>query len=82
MQPPMIGSWTVRVQAVRPFSIHGDLYYELQAVRTNDAQGNVLALKIPQHAAGFEPRPGETYMIKFLMGQATEVRPASTAPQT
>lgn len=78
----MIGSWTVRVQGVRPFSIHGDLYYELQAVRTNDAQGSVLALKIPQHAAGFEPRAGETYMIKFLMGQVTEVRPASTAPQT
>lgn len=72
----------MRVQAVRPFSIHGDLYYELQAVRTNDAQGTVLSLKIPQHAAGFEPRAGETYMIKFLMGQVTEVRPASTAPQT
>lgn len=82
MQPPMIGSWTVRVLGVRPFMIHGDQYYELQGVRTNDAQGNVLSLKVPQHAAGFEPRAGETYMIKFLMGQVTEVRPASTAAQS
>lgn len=81
MQPPMIGSWTVRVGAVRPFMIHGDQYYELHAVRTNDAEGNVLSLKIPLHAAGFEPRAGETYRIKFLMGQVTEVRPASEAPQ-
>jgi len=74
MQPPMIGSWTVRIEAVRPFTIHGDLYYELQAVRTNDSGGNVLSIKIPRHAAGAEPQPGHTVVIKFLMGQVTEVR--------
>ena len=74
MQPPMIGSWTVRIEAVRPFAIHGDLYYELQAVRTNDSGGNVLSIKIPRHAAVSEPQQGQTVMIKFLMGQVTEVR--------
>ena len=42
MQPPMIGSWTVRVEAVNPFTIHGDQYFELRAVRTNDTEGNVV----------------------------------------
>lgn len=80
MQPPMIGSWTVRIEAVRPFTIHGDQYYELQAVRTNDAGGNVLSIKIPGHAAPSQPQPGQTVMIKFLMGQVTEVRPVAATP--
>lgn len=77
MQPPMIGSWTVRVEGVRPFTIHGDLYYELQAVRANDPEGNRLSIKIPQHATQSEPQSGQTVLIKFLMGQVTEVRPVA-----
>src|SRR4051794_27158048 len=42
MQPPMIGNWLVRVNAVRPFTIHGDLYYELHIIRT-DAPGDTAA---------------------------------------
>ena len=82
MQPPMIGSWTVRVQAVRPFTIHGDLYYELNGVRINDAAAGALSIKVPQHATKGEPRPGETLVIKFLMGQVTEVRPQSVPSET
>ena len=80
MQPPMIGSWTVRIEAVRPFTIHGDQYFELRAVRTNDAGGNPLSIKIPGHASASEPRPGQVVMIKFLMGQVTEVRPVVATP--
>jgi hypothetical protein len=76
----MIGSWTVRIEAVRPFTIHGDQYYELQAVRTNDAGGSLLSIKIPGHAAASQPQPGQTVVIKFLMGQVTEVRPSATTP--
>ncbi|HXE55268.1 MAG TPA: hypothetical protein VN541_19750 [Tepidisphaeraceae bacterium] len=75
MQPPMIGSWSVRVDAVRPFTIHGDLYYDLQAVRTNDPQGQAFSLKIPQHATAGEPTPGQVLLVKFLMGQVTEAKP-------
>ena len=74
MQPPMIGSWTVRVKAVKPFTIHGDLYYELQGVRANDAAGEVFAIRIPRHATAGEPHAGQTLLIKFLMGQATEAK--------
>lgn len=74
MQPPMIGSWTVQVKAARPFSIHGDLYYEIQAVRTNDASGTLITLRLPQHTTTGEPQPGQTFLIKFLMGQVTEAR--------
>ena len=77
MQPPMIGSWTVQVKAVRPFSIHGDLYYEIAAVRTNDAQGQPLTIRLPQHATAGEPQIGQTLLIKFLMGQVTEAKPVA-----
>ena len=75
MQPPMIGSWTVRIEAVKPFTIHGDQYYELHAVRTNDPQGNVLSLRAPHHAFASIPAAGQTLLLKFLMGQITEARP-------
>lgn len=74
MQPPMIGSWTVRVEAVKPFTIHGDEYYELHVVRTNDAEGNVMALRVPRHALGAVPQAGQVLLVKFLMGQITEAK--------
>ena len=78
MQPPMIGSWTIQVKAVRPFTIHGDLYYELHAVRTNDVSGQILTIRIPQHAVGQTPQPEQTLLVKFLMGQVTEAKPVTT----
>ena len=75
MQAPMVGNWTVQVKDVRPFLIHGDLYYELHVVRAGDAPDQMLALKVPQHAAAGEPRVGQTLEVTFLMGQVTAVRP-------
>jgi len=77
MQAPMIGSWTVRVEAVHPYTIHGDQYYELHVVRTNDADGNVLSLRVPEHALAGPPAAGQVLLVKFLMGQITEARPAA-----
>ncbi len=76
----MIGSWTILVKAVRPFSIHGDQYYELQAVRTNDAAGQAFSIKLPQHATAGVPQIGQTLLVKFLMGQVTEAKPVATTP--
>jgi hypothetical protein len=75
MRPPMIGSWQVRVEAVRPFSIHGDEYYELQVTRTEtpeEAAGFVL--RVPEHATAGEPVAGQRLEITFLMGQVTAAR--------
>jgi hypothetical protein len=77
----MIGSWTVQVKAARPFSIHGDVYYEVQAVRTNDPSGTLVTVRLPQHATAGEPQPGQTLLVKFLMGQVTEARLLSPTPQ-
>ena len=77
MQPPMIGSWTIRVEAVKPFTIHGDQYYELHAVRTNNAQGEPFSLKVPRHALAGEPAAGQVLLVKFLMGQITEAKPVN-----
>ena len=74
MTPPMVGSWSVEVKAVRPFTIHGDLYYELHVVRTDGATGQLLALRVPRHAVAREPVAGDRLDVSFLMGQVTSAR--------
>jgi hypothetical protein len=76
----MVGSWTVLVNGVRPFTIHGDLYYELTVARTDDtsesnSSGGFL-LRVPQHATASPPEPGQRLIVTFLMGQVTTARPA------
>ena len=77
MQTPMVGSWTVKVRAVHPFLIHGDLYYELHVVRAEDPPHQAMALRVPQHAAPGEPQAGQTLEVTFLMGQVTGARVVS-----
>jgi hypothetical protein len=69
----MTGSWTVDVNAVRPFTIHGDLYWELH-VKKFDGPPEELLLRVPQHAARVEPAPGQRVSVTFLMGQVTSVQ--------
>ena len=80
MNAPMVGSWVVDVQAVRPFTIHGDLYYELHVTRRDDdagggGGGQVLALRVPAHATPGTPAAGQTLAVTFLMGQVTGAKP-------
>lgn len=70
----MTGSWIVDVMAVRPFTIHGDIYWELTVVRPEDANTGIL-LRVPQHAAKAEPIAGQRLSVRFLMGQVTGVAP-------
>jgi hypothetical protein len=72
-QPPMIGTWSVLVQSVRPFTIHGDLYYEVIGQRVDDSSTPV-QLKIPQHAVADAPAVGQRLVVSFLMGQVTGVK--------
>ncbi len=71
---PMVGSWTVRVADVRPFTIHGDVYYELHGTRADD--GSAVVLRVAQHAAAAVPTAGQDMSVTFLMGQVTSVKPA------
>src|SRR4051812_4926897 len=79
MNAPMMGTWSVEILAVKPFSIHGDQYYELHVRRTDDAAAtSAFAIKVPQHAAaGGEPRVGQRASVQFLMGQVTALTPAT-----
>jgi hypothetical protein len=73
MNAPMVGSWSVEVKAVKPFSIHGDMYYELHVIRLNDPSNEMLAIRVPQHAVGGLPNAGDKLSVTFLMGQVTSV---------
>jgi hypothetical protein len=79
MQPPIAGDWPVEVRAARPFTIHGDLYYELHVVRTDDPSGGQTTLRVPQHAFDGQPSPGDRLVLSFLMGQVTAARRAGHA---
>lgn len=80
MQPPMIGSWSVEVKGVHPFTIHGDLYYELHVVRLDDPNNTLLALRVPQHACAAQPVPGERLIVTFLMSQVTKAERIPPSP--
>jgi hypothetical protein len=79
MDAPMVGSWSVEVKAVRPFTIHGDLYYELHVVRLDDPAPQPLALRLPRHAVVTEPKRGDRLNVTFLMGQVTAAKPVDNA---
>lgn len=72
----MIGTWTVTIHAVRPFTIHSDLYYELHVTRPEQPE-QLLALRVPQHAARSAPVEGQSVVVTFLMGQVTSIEPVS-----
>lgn len=74
MQTPLFGSWAVEVLGVRPFTIHGDQYYEINVVK--DGEGAPFVLRVPQHATAGEPKPGQKLKVQFLMGQVTSAKPA------
>ena len=74
MNAPMVGSWSVEVNRVNPFAIHGDQYYELLITRLDDPTAAVLAVRVPQHAVSAVPQPGDRLEISFLMGQVTTVK--------
>jgi len=75
-KPPLIGSWTVTIHEVRPFTIHGDLYYELHITRPDDPTNRLMALRVPQHACPTPPAANQTVILTFLMGQVTAAKPA------
>jgi hypothetical protein len=79
MNTPLIGNWSVQVRSVKPFTIHGDLYYELHIVRLDEPTGQLLALRAPQHAVNEEPQPGDRLTVSFLMGQVTSAVKADEA---
>lgn len=79
VQLPMVGEWGVEVTAVRPFTIHGDLYYELIVVRADDAARETLAIRVPRHAVSTAPNPGDKLTLTFLMGQVTSARPSAAS---
>lgn len=72
MQLPMTGSWVVQVHAVRPFTIHGDEYFELHLTRA-DVDAPPFAVRVPLHALENREAPaaGQTLELSFLMGQVT-----------
>lgn len=75
----MVGSWFVEVRRVAPYTIYGDLYYELDVLRIADPAAGAdqgWVLRVPEHATAGKPQPGDRLTVTFLMGQVTSAKPA------
>jgi hypothetical protein len=70
----MLGTWTVQVKGVSPYSIHGDIYYEVHVQRADAPQDGITVLRVPQHASDGQPAPGDVLSVKFIMGQVTSAK--------
>ena len=70
MSLPMIGTWTVTVNALRPFTIHGDEYVELHVTRVDEDRSSHL-VRVPKHAMKAPVEAGARVTLTFLMGQVT-----------
>ncbi len=81
MNAPMMGSWSVEVKEAKPFTIHGDLYYELLVIRLDDPTHALLAIRVPQHAMSGTPKTGDKLAVSFLMGQVTGAAPLPSAAE-
>lgn len=75
----MMGSWTVQVEEVRPFSIHGDRYFELRVWRVGAGSETQSVVRIPEHVSSGPPIVGERYSMTFLMGQVTALKRTGSA---
>jgi hypothetical protein len=72
MQTPIVGNWTIQVNSAKPFTIHGDLYYELRAVRIDEPESGEFVVRVPEHAVkGTAMAPRQKVQLTFLMGQVT-----------
>ncbi len=71
----MTGEWLVRVQDLRAYTIHGDLYVEL-TVQPIEEGSTTTVLKVAEHALGTRPGVGDKLKVSFLMGQVDRVDPA------
>ncbi|QOV91459.1 hypothetical protein [Humisphaera borealis] len=71
MQLPMIGTWKVTVNGARPFTIHGDQYFEVHMTHVEDRSDHLV--RVPVHAVKSPLEPGKLATVTFLMGQVTEV---------
>jgi len=75
MNTPMFGSWSVQVNEIRSFAIHGDPYFELHVFRIDDSEESPVSLKVAQHSIkGDIPKPGDRVHISFLAGQVTSLK--------
>ncbi|HZL37898.1 MAG TPA: hypothetical protein VFC78_21450 [Tepidisphaeraceae bacterium] len=76
MNAPMFGNWTVRIEQVRPFTIHGDQYFELHVTKPDEPGGGTMSLKVPLHAMkGQSLKAGDRVIVSFLAGQVTSAMP-------
>jgi hypothetical protein len=71
----MVGSWSVLVHDARTVQIHGDVYYDLTVARLDDPAAKPTTLRVPRHALGADPQPGDHLSLTFLMGQVTSAKP-------
>jgi hypothetical protein len=67
------------LQGLRPYSLHGETYYELQYALAAEPGGPVHGARLPHDALYADPRPGDRVRLHFVMNMLVKVEAASVA---
>ncbi len=61
------------LRGLRPYSLHGETYFEVQYVLADDPGGAVHAARLPHDAIERAPRPGDRVRLHFVMNLLVKV---------
>ena len=66
------------LQGLRPYNLHGEVYYDLHYVLAEDAEGATRGARLPHDALYPDPRPGDRVRLHFVMNMLVKVEAATT----
>ncbi len=70
------GARAGRLEGLRTYSLHGELYYEVHYVLAGEPSSPVRAARLPHDALYRDPRPGDEVRLHFLMNMLVKVEAA------
>jgi hypothetical protein len=70
------------LKGLRPYSLHGERYYEVHYVIAGESGSPVRAARLPHDALYPDPRPGDAVRLHFVVNMLVKVEVAegSLAP--
>ncbi len=65
------------LKGLRPYNLHGEVYYDLHYALADDAEGTTRGARLPHDALYPEPRPGDRVRLHFVMNMLVKVEAAT-----
>ena len=66
------------LKELRPYNLHGEVYFELHYLFVDGPGGPVHGARLPHDALYPDPRPGDRVRLHFVMNMLVKVEAATT----